>query len=107
MPAITVYAATLVGASALAQWNTEFSDGTTRMLWRIFSVFSASIPLVTLLGATTVSVFLGWGPLFFALLCFHSINRLILIILVLYSFRSLPSDTYESLNWLEFIPFFS
>lgn len=105
-----VYAATIVGVSALAQWNAHFPTSTTQTLWRSFSIVSATIPI---LSASVVQFEFdgGWAKMChrivaFTLLVLHVLNRVVLIVLVFYSFHSLPSDVYATATWLDFFPFF-
>ena len=102
------YAATLIGASALALWNVQFSSSTMRVLWRTFSGFSAALPLLCLfllvVGLNTELK--GFAYLFVAATGLHVLSRLVLIVLVFYSFHSLPADVYITPSWLEFFPFF-
>lgn len=106
---VTGYAAALVGASALGQWNALFSTPTSRMLWRTFSIVSAVLPLLTII------IIIAWASrernterMYIVLCSFISLNclnRLILIYLVFYSFLNLPEDVYQTVNWLDFIAF--
>ena len=101
------YAATLIGASALAQWNVQFSSSTMRVLWRTFSGISAALPLLCLflLILRGITKFRGFDYPFTAAIGLHVLSRLILIVLILYSFLSLPADVYKTPSWLEFFPF--
>lgn len=65
------------------------------------------MPLITLLIGGIVIYFFDSDSVMLVFLFIHCLNRLILIVLVFYSFRSLPLDTYASLDWLSFIPSFS
>lgn len=103
------YAAILIASSALASWNEEFSNGGMLTLWKVISVTSAVLPV----GAVALGVLDAlinpsddipfYGYVFLAV---HILVRIILIILLFYSFRDLPSGVYDTQDWLSFIPFF-
>jgi hypothetical protein len=87
------------------------------MLWRIFGVAATStgpfailyiaiavviddLFAVQLPDAITISVLS-------LLLLVYVISRIGLVVLVFYSFSSMPVGVYETVNWLQFLPHFS
>ena len=80
------------------------------MLWRAFSIISATAPLITLVAIVLTKIIKAKKKLdlevilifFFGL---HCLNRFVLIGLVFYSFLSLPADVYKTVNWLNFVAF--
>lgn len=101
-------AATLFGAGALTFRNDQFSSSTReQILWRAAGIAAATIPLALLLLGSVGQIVqeqpVGLGGI---LLIVYCIARFVIIFLVFRSFRSMPSQVYVTVNWLEFIPFF-
>jgi hypothetical protein len=109
--------ATAFSAIHLAAWNWEFSSPDVRVLWRSFGLAA------TAAGPSTILVFLlilaidkfGAGDWIFevgsvSLTIFgvvYGISRLGLIVLIIYSFKSMPAGVYETVDWTNYFPFFS
>ncbi|KAG4429574.1 hypothetical protein IFR05_014949 [Cadophora sp. M221] len=116
--------ATLFSAIHLAAWNWEFPNPVTRTLWRVFGITStASGPLVislTFLGAYSEEVLemIGSTSLDDMMVIFtvvivalivvlYTVSRIALIVLVFYTFSSLPAGVYETIEWATYLPHFS
>ncbi|KAH9218835.1 hypothetical protein DL95DRAFT_443881 [Leptodontidium sp. 2 PMI_412] len=116
--------ATLFSAIHLAAWNWEFPRPVSRTLWRIFGITStASGPLamsLTFLAAYSEDVLEMIGStslqnmiVIFVLilvgmvLVVYTISRIGLIVLVFYTFSSLPAAVYETIEWTTYLPHFS
>lgn len=106
------YAAVLIAASALASWNEQFPSTSLQALWRVISIASAALPVVALAVLTLHDSFKDikykdisglTGSFMFVM---HGLVRMILIVLLFYSFRRLPSGVYDTQDWLDFLPFF-
>jgi hypothetical protein len=90
-------------------WNVLFQG---RAIWRAASLAIVFAPVSILLlfgyviwseGSDTVSgtlALLATFPSFFV----YIVARVILIVLILMSFRSLPPGVYNTVAWTEFIP---
>lgn len=109
---MTGYAAVLIGASALTSWNEQFSSTSLQALWRVISIASAALPVAVLavlilcdsFENTKYEEILERSAFFIFVI--HCLVRMILIVLLFYSFRRLPSGVYDTQDWLDFIPFF-
>lgn len=109
---IRAYAGFIVGASILAQWDTHLSSNTMRILWRTFSIISVILPLLIVVIAQyddlrmeeNANSFLRNA--LYMTYTLHILNRLLIIVFVFISFRSLPSDVYTTPSWFDFVPFF-
>ncbi|KAH7350829.1 hypothetical protein BKA65DRAFT_499089 [Rhexocercosporidium sp. MPI-PUGE-AT-0058] len=116
--------ATLFSAIHLVAWNWEFSQPVSRTLWRSFGITStASGPLI--LGITLSTTYfdsfaLNINPTLFerlyksfmaisliVILVLYTISRIGLIVLVFYTFSSLPAAVYETIEWTAYLPHFS
>ena len=109
--------ATAFSAIHLAAWNWEFSSPDVRVLWRSFGLAATAAGPSTILllflvlaidkcstGDWLVAGF--WVP-FITFGVVYGISRLGLIVLIIYSFKSMPAGVYETVDWTNYFPFFS
>ncbi|KAH6713138.1 hypothetical protein BKA61DRAFT_608600 [Leptodontidium sp. MPI-SDFR-AT-0119] len=115
--------ATLFSAIHLAAWNWEFPRPVSRTLWRIFGITStASGPLAMsltfLMGClteileTSSTSFYDMVGLFTTIIVamivvLYTVSRIGLIVLVFYTFSSLPVGVYDTVEWTTYLPHFS
>jgi hypothetical protein len=112
--------ATAFSAIHLAAWNWEFSSPDVRVLWRSFGLAATaagpSTVLVTFLmfaiddyyeGVARDWVFAAAVVPFTICGVIYGISRLGLIVLIIYSFKSMPAGVYETVDWTNYFPFFS
>ncbi|KAG1741707.1 hypothetical protein EDB19DRAFT_708903 [Suillus lakei] len=96
-------------------WNFMFQGHAEQILWRTASLVIVSTPVSILLsfgclvwvdGQTTEHVVAFVAGLFtvFASMFIYIVARITLLVLILLSFRSLPSGVYDTIAWTEFIP---
>lgn len=100
-----VYAAILVGAGALASWNEQFSSSRISYFWKLLSIASAVLPFTSVVAITAPSNTFSYFVCFM-LISIHIAVRLCVIVVLFYSFASLPSAVYNTQSWLNFMPFF-
>ena len=104
----------MLAASALASWAVPFPDHRMRIFWKTLCIASAIIPLAIMVLAWMDALLFptndndndvlgNCGAIVIAL---HHLVRLVLIALIFYSFKSLPSRVYDTQDWLDFLPFF-
>jgi hypothetical protein len=109
--------ATAFSAIHLAAWNWEFSSPDVGVLWRSFGLAAtAAGPSMILLGLLVVAFdkcvtghwiyTAAWVPTII-LGVVYGISRLGLIVLIIYSFKSMPAGVYETVDWTNYFPFFS
>jgi len=109
--------ATAFSAIHLAAWNWEFSSPSVRVLWRSFGLAAtAAGPSMILFcflvyaidesGARDWIFGVAWAPIMISSVV-YGISRLGLIILIIYSFKSMPAGVYETVDWTNYFPFFS
>jgi hypothetical protein len=111
--------ATAFSATHLAAWNWEFPSPDVRILWRSFGLVATAAGPSTILCLFLIfaiedcSGHLGdWGvnaavvTLLISVIV-YSISRLGLIVLIIYSFKSMPAGVYETVDWTNYFPFFS
>ena len=102
----------MIAASALASWDVPFPDHRMRIFWKTVSIASAIMPLAIMVFAWTDTLLFPTGGSDVLTMCMgismvlHCLVRLVLIALILYSFKNLPSRVYDTQDWLEFLPFF-
>ena len=102
----------MLAASALASWDVPFPGHHVRIFWKAVSIASAIMPLA-------ISVLAWIDALLFPtndsdaldkcieiVMILHCLVRLVLIALIFYSFKNLPSRVYDTQDWLDFLPFF-
>lgn len=97
----------------MASWNEPFLNIVERLLWKSIGLASAILPLIILAcnviehKSRSRSFFERYARVAISLFTpIYCIVRVILIVLIFLSFRSLPSGVYDTPNWLEFLPFF-
>lgn len=115
--------AMLFSAIHLAAWNWEFPRPVSRTLWRIFGITSTvSGPLamsLMVLGAYSgeipeiISTSFDDMVMLFTIIIvalivvLYTVSRIGLIVLVFYSFSSLPVGVYDTVEWTTYLPHFS
>lgn len=101
----------------LVAWKWEFPSGTTRMLWRIFSLTATGAPLVLMSISGILLVHYATGSrvryraalkvVMYGMSIIYAISRVGLIILVFYCFSSMPAAVYKTEQWCHFFPHFA
>jgi len=118
IPAVIFYGvATAFSAIHLAAWNWEFSSPDVRVLWRSFGLAAAAVgPSMILLLFLLLAIakcgarrwiFKAAGVPVINFGVVYGISRLGLIVLIIYSFKSMPAGVYETVDWTNYFPFFS
>ena len=95
------------GAIQCLAWNSPFPNSDERLAWRVCSVSSIAIPVLTALivfkdnefEPCLEKVFHIWVPL-------YVMPRVVAIMLAFMSLRGLPANVYETVNWTNYIPHF-
>lgn len=121
VPSIVMYfTAVAFSAIHLAAWNWSFPSHLARELWRWFALTALSTSLApivlsgivrlvhrlfSLTGKERIQMFIGISMM--ALLFFHTISRLVILGLTLYSLSSMPERAYEKVGWMAWFPHFS
>lgn len=106
---IALLVALVFGAIHCIAWSFTFPSHIELLLWRISSVTIIVVPFIFIL---LVAIFtfrvdlLSKIAIFGAIIGipFYIIARIVLIILAFTTLRSLPSTTYETVQWLTFFP---
>lgn len=105
---------TIFSAIHLSAWNWTFVNPVSRILWRSFGVAATgAAPLALTLMLVLDKNWLGGIPEKVAQISFafifgaYVIARLGLLVLVMYSFRSMPASVYETVDWTTYFPYFS
>ena len=129
---ILFLSATAFSALHVAAWNWTFPSPITRNFWRVFSVAATGAPLIPLLASSLtiltrefpsgtgayswlsdIAEYLymrqGNSNLYAGLLgiSVYIISRLGLLVLIFYSFSSMPASVYETVDWTKYLPHFS
>ena len=104
------------GAVHCLAWNLPFPTPGERLAWRICSVTTASLPIVLALlfiyitkdeeqfksdTMNCVELLEAFGILLYA------IGRITIIVLAFTALRALPADTYQTLDWNNYLPHFA
>lgn len=120
-PVVTYGTATVFSAIHVAAWNWTFRSPTIRILWRVFSVAATGSPLFSLLASVVYgsippsshSVMRGsinkrivFGSVIFGVVVYF-ISHVGLLVLIFYSFCSMPEGVYETIKWMNYFPHFS
>jgi hypothetical protein len=99
------------GAIHCMGWDYFVKEHTEQVLWRVASIAILCAPILTLIGywyshVDWYSEHLEHFLSFVLLLSYFAyiVARFTLIVLILLSFRSLPSGVYDTVAWTEFIP---
>ena len=107
----TLFAGFTLGAGHLASWNVGFTNSGVQVLWRGCGVFvTATGPVCLVLGPwVNKGSYRGIIVAFIlsVVVMLFIISRLVLLILVICTFVSLPAGMYDirDIPWLHFIPF--
>ena len=112
--------ATIFGAIHSIAWSFQFPSPTEQLLWRISSLAITSAPVLILGFSLNLTIELlpddccicvmGGIMMFFsflgliALSILYILARVTLLVLAFTSLRSLPPNTYRTVNWTTFIP---
>lgn len=105
--------ATAFGAIHCLAWNSPFPSPEERLAWRVCSVASTALPVLT--NLTMLPMMINWNAyvpethsywLHYPLLVLYFIARIIIIVLAFMSLRALPGDAYETVNWNNYVPHF-
>ncbi|KAJ8582262.1 hypothetical protein M405DRAFT_576278, partial [Rhizopogon salebrosus TDB-379] len=100
------------GAIHCMGWDYFIKEHTEQVLWRVASIAILCAPMLTLIYYYYFEI-LQWSsqyqdsfsnsvlPLSFVA---YIVGRFTLIVLILLSFRSLPSGVYDTVAWTKFIP---
>lgn len=108
--------ATAFSATHLAAWNWEFSSPDVRILWRSFGLAATAAGPSTILCLFLILAIekrsggnWGWAAMVTLIVSIivYGISRLGLIVLIIYSFKSMPAGVYETVDWTNYFPFFS
>jgi hypothetical protein len=106
------FSAVITGVVHFLAWNYLFQGQTEQMLWRVASVVTAStsVPCLLIFGSVIVLhvVYDSWivrlsvvtiGFIYIA-------TRIMVIVLIFSSLRSLPPGVYDTVAWTMFVPHF-
>jgi len=119
--------ATIFGAIHCVAWSFQFPSHAEQLLWRMASLAITCAPMVILfpvLGFEWLKWLVGPDPIshvmprrviepvvligsvvFVALPLFlYTLSRVVLLVIVFMSLRSLPPGAYETVHWITFIP---
>lgn len=100
--------ATAFAAVHLAAWNWEFPTEPTRIMWRVFGIAA------TAAGPCSMAIFysysqwmkVGFLGLTVIVCVVYVVSRLGLIVLIFYSFSTMPAAVYETVEWTTYFPYF-
>ena len=105
-----IFACGFGGLHCLA-WNSPFPTSKERLAWRICSVATTVLPLLS------TPVFLGIVdspmkdsytlPLDWFTRTFYTLARTTIIVLAFTALRALPADTFQTVNWDNYFPHFA
>jgi len=86
-------------------WSFTFPSSTEQTFWRVASLSITSLPLVIIpLALFEGSEGSGWFYVTISLSFLYILGRVVLLILPLLSFRSLPPAAFHVVQWTSFIP---
>ncbi|KAI0766419.1 hypothetical protein BD413DRAFT_717722 [Trametes elegans] len=110
---LSTAASLIVGLAHMVCWNVEFPNSNGQVLWRYSSVLVTILPIVTaviILGAAFIQR--NWvtevmNKMALTMIVVYCMARLVLLILLVDSFQSLPAGVYDTrhVHWLSLIPF--
>ncbi|KAL2071624.1 hypothetical protein VTL71DRAFT_12859 [Oculimacula yallundae] len=124
----TMTVTTIFSAIHLAAWNWGFPEPVSRTLWRSFAIASTVVGFLIMgLGLLIVLLDYLYGDhglisnsprlydiaddtfmvVFLLLMLLYIISRIGLMVLVLYTFSSMPVGVYETIDWATYLPHFS
>ena len=109
------------GAIHCLGWNSPFPTAKERLAWRFCSVSTTALPLFfpllipigilidRLITSTKVedAVERAFGILASGIATCYVIGRITLIVLAFMALRALPADTYQTVDWNQYIPHFA
>ena len=109
------------GAIHCLGWNSPFPTAKERLAWRICSVSTTALPLVLppmipiamLIDRLTTSakaddvLDIAMGVLASGIAICYVLGRITLIVLAFMALRALPADTYQTVDWNQYIPHFA
>ncbi|KAJ7442372.1 hypothetical protein B0H11DRAFT_1826687 [Mycena galericulata] len=101
------FSAVMFGAIHCSAWEAAFPSGAEKWIWRGCSVLITAIP--ALIGVMQLKPRVGgmwqWLMIVFAgTLSLYIVSRLMLIVLLFTTLRSLPQRTFMEIDWTTFIP---
>ena len=108
----TIVAATF-GAIHCVAWSFQFPSATERFLWRTASLAITCLPWPLCLITTVVRLhgqsLPAWSTVLLRVFGYtgvflYILGRVVLLVLVFLSLRSLPPGAYKTVNWATFIP---
>jgi len=116
--------ATVFSTLHLAAWNWSFSAQGVRTLWRVFGLVATASALFCLVCPAMVELFRSRRVFIVSALVEKVIeyayslsyllvglgyiaSRVGLIVLIIYSFKSMPAGVYDTVDWTKYIPHFS
>jgi len=112
--------ATLFSAVHLGAWNWNFPSTVSRILWRVFAIYATAAGPFFVVALLVLKIrFTGRirllatirPPLAFFLemvaMPLYVICRCALFGLVFYSFSSMPTGVYKTIDWTSYFPFLS
>jgi hypothetical protein len=106
-------ASLVVGGIHCAAWEFVFPTPTEQLLWRIASIFVTVVPVVEAAAiyhvnecsySTGAAIMVFGGVIEFALPVSYALMRLFLIVEMFLSLRRVPSEVYQQISWVDFIP---
>ncbi|THU96279.1 hypothetical protein K435DRAFT_633715, partial [Dendrothele bispora CBS 962.96] len=105
--------ATVFGVIHCLPWNYQFPTHQEQILWRVCALLVTALPITFILVIDDIRNVIKSLPYplrwFFAMFVLVSpiiyiAARIILLILALIEFRSLPPSAYQTVQWSTFIP---
>ena len=99
--------ASLFGVCHILAWNFSFPSSIEQLLWRIASVFCIVLPVGVIVLAYNGYVSLNpdivvWSVI--SILLIYCLVRVILLVEVFASLRSIPAGVYQTVDWSLYIP---
>lgn len=104
------------GALHLLAWNSSFPTSKERLVWRVCSIATTTLPALGVVGVYLVYSLDGSRletlhklarPFCYSLTCPYAIGRIGLIVLAFMALRDLPASAYLTVDWNKYIPHFS
>ncbi|EJC99887.1 uncharacterized protein FOMMEDRAFT_160342 [Fomitiporia mediterranea MF3/22] len=113
LPGTISFFGAVFGGIHCAAWNATFPDTNGQLIWRFCCIVLIGCPaffssFLVIEGNDKESLrYKFFHTLFSAFFSVYAVARVHLIILIAYSFRSLPANAYTEVKWVSFIPQFS
>ena len=103
------------GAIHCLAWNSPFPTSAEKHAWHVCAVAMTCLPLVAIIWHTLrfCFVILKMSPIFVfiysepLLWLIYISGRITIIVLALIALRALPADTYQTVNWNNYLPHFA